>query len=68
MSDEFNQSDNKVYKVNEELDMEVQPGIDLNIEDKYFFSNKSSFFLIEVITATVEEDSFTRPLSTFPPK
>ena len=64
--DDFNQYDNKVYKADEELDLKVQPGINLDIEYELWSDNNSSSFLTEVTTTIMEEDSSSKPLSTPP--
>ena len=42
LSDNFSQYDNKAYKTDEELDVKVQPGIDLDMKYEYWSSNKPS--------------------------
>src|SRR6266480_2199934 len=66
--DEFTESDNKAYKADEELDLEIQPGISLDMKDEHWSSNELSSFLTEAIVVSVEEDPSTRPLSSFSPE
>src|SRR5204863_3937065 len=63
--DEFTELDNEAYEADEELDLEIQPGISLDMEDEHWSSSEPSFFLTEAIAASVEEDPSTRPLSSF---
>src|SRR5947199_4341123 len=55
LSDDFNQYDNEAYEADEELDLEVQPGIDLDVDYELWSGNDSSSFLTEVTTTTMEE-------------
>src|SRR5439155_8425998 len=49
LSDDFSQYDNEAYKADEELDLKVQSGIDLDIEYDLWSSNDPSSFLTEVV-------------------
>src|SRR5436309_14197877 len=67
LSDDFSQYDSEAYKANEELNLEVQPGIDLDIDYELWSGTDSSSFLTEVIPAiTMKEDPSSKPLSTLP--
>src|SRR5207248_5612213 len=67
LSDDFSQYDNEAYEVDEELDLEVQPGIDLDMDYELWSSTDPSSFLTEVTPAiTMEEDPSSKPLSTLP--
>src|SRR5947207_1718061 len=65
---EFTEPDNEAYEADEELDLEIQPRINLNIEDEHWSSSEPSSFLTKAIIASVEEDPSTRPLSSFLPE
>src|SRR5947207_9737358 len=65
---EFTEPDNEEYEAAEELDLEVQPRIDLDMADEHWSGNEPSSFLVEAIAALVEEDPSTKPLSSFPPE
>src|SRR5438552_437568 len=65
---DFTQPDNEAYEADEELDLEVQPGIDLDMADEHWSGNEPSSFLTEAIAALVEEDPSMKPLSSFPPE
>src|SRR5256884_4588848 len=65
---EFTESDNEAYEADEELELEIQPGIDLDMADEHWSNNEPSSFLTEAITASVEEDPTTNPLSSFSPE
>src|SRR5204862_943636 len=66
--DEFTEPDNEAYEADEELDLKIQPGISLDMEDEHWSSSEPSSFLTEAIEASVEEDPSTRPLSSFSPE
>src|SRR5947199_5412321 len=66
--DEFIEPDNEAYEADEELDLEIQPGISLDMKNEYWSGNEPSSFLTEAIEASVEEDPSTRPLSSFSPE
>src|SRR5213080_3182250 len=59
---EFTESDNEAYEADEELELEIQPGIDLNMADEHWFNTEPSSFLTEAIAASPEE------FSTLPPE
>ena len=65
---EFTESDNEAYEADEELELEIQPGIDLDMADEHWSNNEPSSFLTEAIAASVEEDPSTKPLSSFSPE
>src|SRR5947199_2288550 len=65
---EFTQPDNEAYEADEELDLEVQPGINLDMADEHWSGNEPSSFLTEAIAASVEEDPSTKSLSSFSPE
>src|SRR5437764_7056374 len=66
LSDDFNQYDNEAYEADEELEVKVQPRINLDIKYELWSGNDPSSFSTEVITTTMEEDSSSKPLSTPP--
>jgi len=67
LSDDFSQYDSEAYEADEELDLEVQPGINLDIDYKLWSGTDPSSFLTEVTPAiTMEEDPSSKPLSTLP--
>src|SRR5436305_11989647 len=67
LSDDFSQYDNEVYEADEELEVEVQPGIDLDMDYELWSGTNPSSFLTEVTPAiTMEEDPSSKPLSTLP--
>src|SRR5437588_7442217 len=57
LSDDFSQYDNEAYEADVELDLEVQSGIDLDMDYELWSGNNSSSLLTEVTTTTMEEDS-----------
>ena len=61
LSDDFDQYDNEVYKADEELDLKVQPEINLDIELELWSGNNSSSFLAEAADTTMEGNSSTFP-------
>src|SRR5436309_2762400 len=61
LSDDFSQYDNKAYKADEELEVEVQPEIDLDRELELWSGNNPSSFLTEVTDTTMEESPPTFP-------
>src|SRR2546421_1566681 len=67
LSDNFSQYDSEVYEADEELDLEVQPGIDLDMNYELWSGTGPSSYLTEVTpTITMEEDSSSKPLSALP--
>ncbi len=67
LSDDFSQYDSEAYEADEELDVEVQPGIDLDMDYELWSGTDPSSFLTEVTPAiTMEEDPSSKPLSTLP--
>src|SRR5947199_3710548 len=67
LSDDFNQYDNEAYEADEELEVEVQPGINLDIDYELWSGTDPSSFLTEATpTITMEESSSSKPLSTLP--
>src|SRR5207248_101430 len=66
LSDDFSQYDSEAYKADEELDLEVQLGINLDMDYELWSGNNSSSLLTEVTTTTMEEDSSSKPISTPP--
>src|SRR5947199_1003422 len=63
LSDDFSQYDSEAYEADEELEVEVQPGINLDKELELWSGNNHSSFLTEANDTTMEESS-----STFPSK
>ena len=61
LTDNFSQYDNEAYKADEELEVEVQPGIDLDRELELWSGNNSSSFLTEATDTTTEENPSTFP-------
>src|SRR5256884_1469218 len=61
LSDDFSQYDNEAYEADEELEVEVQPGIDLDRELELWSGNNPSSFLAEITNTTVEESPSTFP-------
>src|SRR2546421_8252346 len=67
LSDDFSQYDSEAYEADEELDLEVQPGIDLDMNYELWSGTDPSSFLTEATPAiTMEEDPSSKPLSTLP--
>src|SRR5438046_669938 len=67
LSDDFSQYDSEAYEADEEVDLEVQPGIDLDMDYELWSGTDPSSFLTEATPAiTMEEDSSSKPLSTLP--
>src|SRR5947209_15365496 len=55
LSDDFNQYDNEAYKADKELEVEVQPGINLDIDYELWSGTDPSSFLTEATpTITME--------------
>src|SRR5436309_12716128 len=61
LSDDFSQYDNEAYEADEELEVEVQPGINLDKELKLSSGNNPYSFLTESNDTTMEESSPTFP-------
>src|SRR5205814_5332994 len=61
LSDDFSQYDNEVYNADEELEVEVQPRINLDRELKLWSDNNLSSFLTEAADTTIEESPSTFP-------
>ena len=61
LSDDFSQYDNEAYEADEELEVEVQPGINLDKELELWSGNNPSSFLTEANDTTMEESSSTFP-------
>ena len=55
LSDDLNQYNNEAYEADEELDLEVQFGIDLDMEYELWSGNNPSSFLTEATNTTMEE-------------
>src|SRR5436305_10037851 len=56
LSDDFSQYDNEAYEADEELEVEVQPGINLDMEYELWSGNDPSSFLAEAADTTMEEN------------
>src|SRR5438552_13253697 len=56
LSNDFDQYNNEVYKADKELDLEVQPGINLDMECELWSGNNPSSFLTEAADTTMEEN------------
>src|SRR5947207_1975462 len=61
LSDDFSQYDNEAYEADEELEVEVQPGINLDRELELWSGNNPSSFLTKANDTTMEENSSTFP-------
>src|SRR5437762_10797681 len=61
LSDVFSQYDNEAYEADEELEVDVQPGIDLDMRYELWSGNDPSSFLAETTNTTMEESPSTFP-------
>src|SRR5947207_2093369 len=67
LSDDFSQYDSEAYEADEELDLEVQPGINLDIDYELWSGTDPSSFLTEATpTITMEKDTSSKSLSALP--
>src|SRR3989440_1487764 len=61
LSDDFSQYDNEAYEADEELEVEVQPRINLDKELELWSGNNPSSFLTEATNTTMEANPPTFP-------
>src|SRR5213076_2095143 len=61
LSDDFSQYDSEAYEADEELNLEIQPGINLDRELELWSGNNPSSFLTEATDTTTEENPSTFP-------